>query len=84
MSKLWGVPFVVAFVLGCTETRRPLGEDCLKDQDCLSGVCSGLRCAAAPTLIEAGPTPDAGNDAPGDAPADVQADSGPADAAAQG
>src|SRR5258708_4511238 len=29
----------------CMETRRALGEDCLKDDDCLSGLCSQLRCA---------------------------------------
>ena len=69
-------------LVACTETRRPLGEDCLKDQDCLSGICSGLKCAAAPPTLEAGPTPpDAEADAPSDAPADG---TGPADAAADG
>jgi hypothetical protein len=31
------------------ETRRSLGEDCLKDDECLSGVCSQLRCAEPPS-----------------------------------
>jgi hypothetical protein len=31
----------------CQLTSRGLGEDCLKDQDCLSGICSQLKCAAA-------------------------------------
>ena len=71
------------FLVGCTETRRPLGEDCLKDQDCLSGICSGLKCVAAPPTLEAGPPePDASADAPSDAPADVGTDA--ADASADG
>jgi hypothetical protein len=44
-------------------TSRGLGEDCLKDQDCLSGICSQLKCAAAPPLIDGGIpqyTPDTG------------------------
>jgi hypothetical protein len=75
---------VVASVLlaACTETRRPHGEDCIKDQDCLSGICSGLKCVAAPPTLEAGPPlPDAAPDAPLDAPADGP---GPADAGADG
>jgi hypothetical protein len=36
----------------CLETRRSLGEDCLKDGDCQSGVCSQLRCAAAPPTTD--------------------------------
>ena len=60
---------LVAFVLcamgasaGCQLTSRALGEDCLKDQDCLSGICSQLKCAAAPPLLSGIPqgTPDTG------------------------
>jgi hypothetical protein len=57
------VPLVAGAVLtgACMETRRSLGEDCLKDGDCLSGVCAQFLCAAAsPTIdtqvmAEAGP-----------------------------
>jgi hypothetical protein len=54
----------------CVETRRSLGEDCLKDDDCLSGVCSQLFCAALPPTIDAALFADvtAGNDAVADAP----------------
>jgi hypothetical protein len=46
------------------ETRRSLGEDCLKNDDCLSGVCSQLHCAASPPLIDAQVTrPEADDDA---------------------
>jgi hypothetical protein len=39
----------------CAETRRTNGQDCLKNDDCLSGVCSQLTCASAPptTSVEA-------------------------------
>ena len=37
----------------CVETRRSFGEDCLKNDDCLSGVCSQLLCAALPPTIDA-------------------------------
>ncbi len=54
---------VLLLVLGvgiaaCGETRRPIGEECLRSDDCLSGVCSDRTCVAAPTLITgAGPPP---------------------------
>jgi hypothetical protein len=38
----------------CELTSRGLGEDCLKDQDCLSGICSQLKCAAAFPVLEGG------------------------------
>jgi len=52
------------------QTRRAVGDDCLKDDDCLSGICSQLRCAAAPPTIDAqvvaeaaaGPSSDAAPD----------------------
>ncbi|MDP9033272.1 MAG: hypothetical protein M3O50_00570 [Myxococcota bacterium] len=44
---------LVALAGACTETRRALGEDCLKNVDCLSGICSQLRCAAQPYLSDA-------------------------------
>lgn len=43
----------IALVLvgpGCGETRRPLGDECLRDDDCLSSACSGRVCVAAPPL----------------------------------
>lgn len=35
----------------CGETRRPIGEECLRGDDCLSGVCSARTCVAAPALV---------------------------------
>lgn len=49
---------VAAGTGGCGETRRPIGDDCLRSDDCLSGVCSDKLCVAAPTLVTgAGPPP---------------------------
>ena len=63
----------VGMLGACAETRRTTGEDCLKADDCLSGVCSSQRCAAAPPLLDATtipPAPEAGDDGASDAPAD--------------
>jgi len=49
-----GCAVALAFVLvvlgGCGETRRPLGDECLRDDDCLSSACSGRVCVASPPL----------------------------------
>lgn len=52
---------LVVFVLACGETRRPIGDECLRDEDCLSNVCAARVCAAAPSLIAPPdePVPDA-------------------------
>jgi hypothetical protein len=51
--------FVVAVaVAGCVEVPRVVGDDCLKDSDCLSSLCKNLHCAASDP--EAAPPPDSG------------------------
>lgn len=53
--------FVLASaVYACGEPRRPIGDECLRDEDCLSGVCSARLCVSAPPLKTGatGPTPD--------------------------
>lgn len=73
----------------CAETRRSLGEECIKNDDCLSNICESLHCAAAPPIGTvpspdgAAPTPDTGTGETGsDATGDVGSDtSSPADAA---
>ncbi len=73
------VALLLLLVLGaCTESRRTIGEDCLKADDCLSGVCSSQKCTAAPPLLDATVIPpvvvpdadvgDGMSDAPDDAP----------------
>jgi hypothetical protein len=46
----------------CNETRRSLGEECLKGDDCVSSLCSSQHCAEAPPLLESGVVPEAASD----------------------
>src|ERR1700737_4096541 len=75
----------MGLIAACVQTQRALNEDCLKDQDCLSGICSQLKCAAAPPLLDgapqAPPTPEAAVVV--DAHADATAADAPAEAAPQ-
>lgn len=41
----------VALALSCGETRRPIGDECLRDEDCLSSTCSARECVPAPALV---------------------------------
>jgi hypothetical protein len=52
--------FSALTLLACGESRRPIGDECLRDEDCLSGVCSARSCVSAPPLKTGatGPTPD--------------------------
>jgi hypothetical protein len=70
----------LAALLACAETRRSFGEECLKGDDCLSSICAGMHCAAAPPLLDGEPA-DIAVDASGDAQADVQGDAPAMDAA---
>lgn len=45
---------VAAGALACGETRSPVGDECLRSEDCLSGVCSARTCVAAPPLVVGG------------------------------
>jgi hypothetical protein len=40
-------------IAACGETRRPIGEECLRGEDCLSGQCAARVCIAPPTLLVA-------------------------------
>lgn len=71
----------LASVAGCGETRRPIGDECLRGDDCLSGVCSSRTCVAAPPLVAGvgGPPPDETARIPigdGGAPADAPNEGG--------
>jgi hypothetical protein len=35
-------------IVACGETRHALGEECLREDDCLSGFCVSRTCVAAP------------------------------------
>jgi len=60
------------FALACTETRRGLGEQCLKSEDCISNLCVAQVCASAPPVLQENPvvTPD-GSSAEGSVENDV-------------
>lgn len=77
------VVLVMASAIGaCGETRLPIGDECLRSDDCLSGVCSARTCVAAPPLVTG-----AGASPPDEAPRIPIADGGgaaPADASAEG
>lgn len=66
---------VVGLGGACTELRGSNGESCLKSQDCLSGLCLQLRCAALPPLLDAAVN---AGDAAADATLDGSAADGPA------
>lgn len=70
---------ILALLAACGETRRPIGEECLRDEDCLSGVCSARACVASPPLVSGagGPPPDETARIP-------VVDAGPADAPTEG
>lgn len=42
---------LTTLVAACGESRRPIGEECLRDEDCLSDVCAARSCVSAPTLL---------------------------------
>lgn len=40
-----------ASLFACGESRRPIGEECLRNEDCLSMVCAARTCVPAPALV---------------------------------
>ena len=68
-------------LVACGETRNPIGDECLRGDDCLSGVCSARTCVAAPGLVTGAGSP------PGDELPRIPAGEGgitPTDARAEG
>ena len=49
--------------VGCAQVGRGLGQACLQDQDCASGLCSVQQCAAPESPDAAPSSTDAGIDA---------------------
>ena len=41
----------VAAAAACGESRRPIGEECLRNEDCLSTVCAARTCVPASGLV---------------------------------
>ena len=70
---------VAALAFACAETRRSLGEECLKNDDCLSGQCTARRCNEPASALDASglpPTPVDAGTTPADASQDVRVDVG--------
>lgn len=63
-----------ALAAACGEQRRPIGEECLRDEDCLSSVCAARTCVSAPTLVTGA------SDPPGDEEPRIPMDAGASDA----
>ena len=83
--------FAIAFVAfvavasACGETRRSLGEDCIKNEDCLSNLCASSKCGSDPPLLDGSPPAvDAAPDVTSDAPDGGDAASEAGDAAEGG
>jgi hypothetical protein len=72
---LAAIGLVAGVVAACVELQGSLGSDCLKNEDCQSGICSELHCVAAPPLLEAGFEADASGDASVDGGAGPETDS---------
>lgn len=51
---------VTGLAAACAQTKRSLGDACLKSEDCLSGICSQLVCVGEPPLTDVESTADSG------------------------
>jgi len=43
----------VGILAACTDVRRAQGDDCLKNQDCVSGICTQFVCSGPAPLLDA-------------------------------
>lgn len=68
VAGLAAIGGIAGVVVACIELKGSLGSDCLKNQDCQSGVCSQLRCVEQPPLLELEAGPDAAVDGTTDGP----------------
>ncbi len=46
----------------CADVDRGLGQACIRNEDCQSGVCAGQVCIAEPPVFDAAPQADAAGD----------------------
>jgi hypothetical protein len=64
LALLASVALAIGLAGACTDLPGGLGASCIKDQDCQSGVCTQLLCAAVPPYLDAQvQVPEAGADA---------------------
>jgi len=79
----YAIAAALALVCACGESRRPIGEECLRDEDCLSGFCAARSCVSAPTLVT-GATGPPGEEEPRIPQGDASSSSLPSDASSEG
>ena len=48
---------LLSVVLACGESRRPIGDECIRNEDCLSDVCAARVCSPAPQLVTGASNP---------------------------
>jgi hypothetical protein len=58
-ALLASVGAAFGLVVACSQLQGSLGAQCLKDADCLSGICSEFRCVTAPPLLDGSFVPEA-------------------------
>lgn len=85
MRALFIASAACALVTACGESRRPIGEECLRNEDCLSNYCAARACVSAPSLVTGASDPpdeeepliptvaDAGSSGPSDASSATEA-----------
>ncbi|MBX3228326.1 MAG: hypothetical protein KIT84_06720 [Labilithrix sp.] len=56
-SGVAAIAALLVLVLACGESRRPIGDECIRDEDCLSDVCAARVCAPAPGLVSGASNP---------------------------
>ncbi len=80
LALLASVALAIGLAGACTQLPGGLGASCIKDQDCQSGVCTQLVCAAVPPYLDAQASlPEAGADATVDGSTPVTGDDGSAE-----
>ena len=66
LAWLAAITVVASAVVACIELKGSDGTDCLRNEDCQSGVCSQLKCVPVPPVLELEAGLDAGADGAAD------------------
>jgi hypothetical protein len=66
LAWIAAITVVASAVVACIELKGSDGTDCLRNEDCQSGVCSQLKCVPVPPVLELEAGPDGGADGAAD------------------
>jgi hypothetical protein len=72
-----------ALLAACADTAKVLGEECIKSQDCQSGLCESQVCVAAPPFLTV-PSANTADSAVEASPPDSSSDTSTTDAEGDG